>query len=456
MAAFQDHSFQESGFQPAFNDDSRPKMDLAYLISLARRRVLYFTTPFFLAVVVAFAVAEAQQPLYRAQGEILLESPAVPPDLVHPTITELPDERFEVIKRRILASDNLMNLVNEHDLLANVRKTMPSYVVLTLMRSRVKLTPVTLELTQPGTATSAFTVSFDDEVPAVALQVTNELLNQILSQDSSRRTSNATEVTKYLEQEVKRLQHEHDAVMAQIEAIKQQPPNKAQALSEETKANMKTLAALEAELVQKSTVYSDEYPAVKQLKMKIAALKRAIAAAPQQIPASDDNQTGLATEVLKAQALNLQNDLDNANRKLAAARLGESMERNREAQHLQLIEKPELPHKPAESKKWKFFGAGIALAGILGAGSVFAAEALNGGIRRSQELAGIVDRRLIVTIPYLSFPGEQRRKRRRLFLTLLSTILFTVLAMAVIYAVAKGVSADLAQSWADKLIRWVS
>ena len=66
----------------------------------------------------------------------------------------------------------------------------------------------------------------------------NEFLTSILSQDAATRTNNAAETTKFLEREVKRLQGEHEAVIAQIEAAKQRPDQE-QTQSEEAKAQLK-------------------------------------------------------------------------------------------------------------------------------------------------------------------------------------------------------------------------
>ena len=111
-------------------------------------------------------------------------------------------------------------------------------------------------------------------------RVANDFLTAILSEDASSRTNSAAETTKFLEREVKRLEQEHDSVIAQIENIKRHPPDPEDTASEELKTKTKTLAELEATLVQKSSVYSDEYPEVKSLKKKVAALKRAIAEVP--------------------------------------------------------------------------------------------------------------------------------------------------------------------------------
>jgi capsular polysaccharide biosynthesis protein len=445
MAALQDYGSQPSALQ----DDSSQGLDLSSIIGVAKRRYHYFVIPFLLIALAGFVVIKRLPPTYQAQGEILVESPAIPPDLVHPTITELADQRFAVIKDRIMAENNLVAMMNKYNLFPKARASMPAYLVLDLMRSSVKLAPAPLEMSQPGSSTSAFTVSFDYEDPTLALAVTNDFIRQILSQDTSRRTSDASEITKFLEQQVKSLQDERNTVIAQI-AAQTQPGQKKQAVSEEIETQMKALGELEAELVQKSMVYSDEYPAIKDLKRKIAALKQVIASAPPPAavsvtdPTDDDNN--IAVKALEQQELNLEKDLDEANRKLAAARLGENMEKNQQAEHLQLISAPELPHQPVGPKKPKMFGMVIAFAGMIGGGAAFAAEMLDRSIHSSRDLARIVDPRLIVTIPYVFVSGEESRRRRKIIL--LSVALAAAIMAAVIALVlSKGTFIDLGGLW---------
>jgi hypothetical protein len=439
-------TIQDYGYQPsAGNDGSSQNFDLAHIIGIIKRRALYFTIPFLVAIMAGVAIIEIQRPIYRSQGEILVESPAIPPDLVHPTITELPDERFEVIKQRIMANDNLSAIINKYDLFPKARGSLPEFRLIDLMRTRVLLTPVPLEMSRAGSITTAFTVSFDYEVPSVALQVASHLIDQILSQDTSRRTTNATEAAQFLKQEVKRLQQEHDAVVARLEAIRQRPPDRKQAVSEEAKAQVKALAVLQQELVEKSMVYSDEYPVIKELKKKIAALKQAIASEPQAavIAVDDPRRPDIGTQVLEQQELNLEKNLNDANQKLAAALLGESMEKNQQAEHLQLIASPDLAHDPVRPKKLKLLAVALALAGMIGAASLFAAEMLDRSIHRTRELAAIVDPHLIVTLPYISTPGEDRQRRRNFVLICL--VLVTGLAIVIAIAVAKGLSFDFAR-----------
>ena len=437
------HSSQQS----VLYDDRDQSSDLSYFIAVLKRRILFFAIPFLVVIILGIVFIKSQRSVYRAEGELLVESPQIAPDLEHFTIKEFAEERFEIFRQRILAASNLMAMVEKYNLFPDERQSQSTFQILGLMRSRVQLKSLPPAANSPSIA---FVLSFNYEVPDLALKVTNDFLTQILSEDASSRTNSATETTKILENEVRRLKDEHDAVVAQIAAIKQKRPDPQQVISEEAKAQIKALADLKADLVEKSSVYSSEHPVVRDLKKKIAALKNMIAAAPPQI-ASTNDETGkpdVTTAVLMQQQADLQRSLEDANHKLTAARLGESMERNQQAQHLQIIQYPELPHKPAAPKKLQWLAITFALAGMIGAGAVFAAEKLDGSIRSSRELAGIVDRHLIVTIPYLFAPGEERRKQFTFIL--LCTALVAIFAVVVI-ASASIKRSSINSAWINQL-----
>jgi len=441
--------------QSAVYEDDGQGFDPSHYIGILKRRILYFAIPFLLVVMSGFGIVSIQRPIYQSEGKILVEAPEIPPDLVHPTITEVANERVQVIQQRITARDNLMAVVNKYNLFPRERQWMSGTELLDLVRSRMTIKPVDLDaLTAvPGSPTIAFTLSFDYEVPGLAMAVANEFLTSILSQDADTRTNNAAETTRFLEREVKRLQDEHDAVDAQIAAAKQRPPDKQQAQSDETSAQIKDLAQAEADLVQQSAIYSDEYPVIRNLKKKIASLKHSIASAPQ--PAANDSQSSdVNLLALSRREVDLSKTIEDENRKLTTARLGESMERGQQGERLQVIEQPSVPSKPVRPQKLKWFAVAFALAGMIGAGSVAAAEMMDGSIRNSRDLSRIVDRHLIVTIPYLSTPGEQYRKRRNI--VLLCAVLIGVLAAAIAFAVTEGISVDFSffdRSWLDAITR---
>jgi len=130
------------------------------------------------------------------------------------------------------------------------------------------------------------------------------------------------------------------------------------------------------------------------------------------------------------------------------------MERAQQGERLRVIEQPSVPQKPVRPQRVKWYAIAFALAGMVGAGAVFAAEMLDGSIRGSRELARVVDRHLIVTIPYFATPGEQYRRRRNFIL--LCTALIAIFTGLVAIAVISGVSVDflwLDRPWLDTFTR---
>lgn len=445
--------------QPAAYEDRAQAFDLSYFIDLLKRRFLYFLIPFSLLATLGFVVVAMQRPIYRAEGQVIVESPEIPPDLVRPTITQLADERVAVLKQRIMAKDNLFAVAHKFNLFPHERATLSPTVFIDLMRARIEIKPLALELMRPNSppmpnsTTTAFTLSFEYEDPALAMQVADEFLAEILSDDAARRTSSAAEATKFLDQEVKRLQGQHDAVVTQIEALRRRPPDETEAVSEGVKAQMKSLADLQAALVEKSAVYSDQHPVIKNLKKNIEALKRVIATAPHGalVTGRGGKQEDVATEVLEQQLTDLDKSLQDANSKLAAARLGETMEKNKQADHLRVLEQPSLPRSPVRPKKLKWFAIALGLAGMMGASCVFAAEMLDGSIRRSQQLASIVDRNMIVTIPYLYLPGEQIRTRLKYAFVCIALVAVVVTAVSSVEIKHTSIDfAGLSQYWPTK------
>src|ERR1700733_10443311 len=103
--------------QSTVYEDDGQGFNLSHFIGILKRRILYFAIPFLIVVMGGFAIVAIQRPIYRAEGKILVEAPEIPADLVHPTITEVANERVQVIQQRIMARDNLMDVVHKDNLI---------------------------------------------------------------------------------------------------------------------------------------------------------------------------------------------------------------------------------------------------------------------------------------------------------------------------------------------------
>src|SRR5581483_6811480 len=367
-----------------FDDVGGQRLGIAHYWSIAKRRALYFLLPFALALLLGAFVTAIQRPIYESEGKVLVESQQIPIDLVKPTVTDSANERIQVIQQRIMTRDNLLTLVKKYQMFPHERQFMSDTELLDLMRQRTAFTLVDINSARPTTSTIAFTVGFQYENPQVTLSVTNDLLTLILSEDARNRTNRATETTSFLMHESQRLQGELAAIEGQITGSKTKPPNGADT-NDPIKMQIAELTKLKEELAQMSSTYSAEYPGIKALKRKIAAMEKLVAQAPS--PAIQQANAGLVELERRASAIEKQ--LEDTNKKLEQARLGERLERDQVSERLAVIEQPVMPQRPIKPNRTKLLAASFALAIAIGLGIVFAAESLDGSIRYSHELAGV-------------------------------------------------------------------
>src|SRR5215471_10558042 len=99
-------------------------LGLDYFLAIAKRRIFYFLIPCVVAFTLAASIIAVQHPLYQAQGKILVETPAIPADLVRPTVTDTAHQRIQVIQQRIMTRDNLLGIVKKFGLFASQKEWM--------------------------------------------------------------------------------------------------------------------------------------------------------------------------------------------------------------------------------------------------------------------------------------------------------------------------------------------
>lgn len=402
----------------AFGEHHGQSLNFSHYIDILRRRIFYFLLPFGLTSTLGLYIAAIQKPDYLSEGKILVETQRIAPDLVRPLVTATSNERIQLIQQRILTRDNLLSIASKFGLFPTRSG------VLDLMRQSTTIKPVEVE-GQPrvGASAIAFTVGFEYENPELAMRVANEFVTLIVDEDARSRSVRATEAVKILTAEAKDIEDKLESTQAQIFDIARRPRDSVPETPEKEKSQLTALAALKAELIQKTSVYSEAHPAVTALKKRIAAMEKSLTVS-SQVPARAQSTPADDIETLKRQRESLERRLADSNIKLAAARLSEKLDRDQQSERLQVIESPPLPQKPLKSGRLKVVGVAFALAAVLGIGVVIAAEFFDGSIRSRQQLSGVVDSHLIVSIPYMTTRSDIIKARWRAVF-----IVFTVLSI---------------------------
>ena len=446
-----------SGMQHTSLEDGRRDGGLGVYLQIAKRRIFYFLIPFVLIVSVGAALVAIQKPIYMAEGRILVESQEIPTELVHSTVPDSANQRIQVIQQRIMTRDKLLAIVKKFDLFTAERQWMSGSQILDLMKERTLLRQVELNLPAAGANRAiAFTLSFEHENPELAMQVANEFLTLILAEDARARTSQATETTRFLEGEVKRLETDLSATETKISELRRRPRDPGQEVPDQVKTRAQMLAELKSELIQKASIYSDAHPAVQALRSRVAALEKVVAKeTTSAAPATPVVSVESEIEAQERQVASIDKSLEEANRKLTLARLGERMERDQQAERLRVIEQPTVPQKPVRPNRMKLLTMAFAVAGMAGLGAVFAAESFDKTIRGSHELLDVIDSHLIVTIPYIATKAETLKNKGKiaLLVAVLAVMVLAGIAVALYFGPPVDVSSLLNRAWVDILTR---
>lgn len=306
-----------------------------YARGLLRRLWIPILT-FLIGAPLAAGFAYILPPVYVSTARILVESQQIPSALAKSTVTASAAERLEIIRQRLLTRQNLIDVIEELDVYAEAEGMSLASKIGRMRES------IAFENVEAGAAprrrgapvqVSAFTISFEDNRPARAARVANELVTIVLEQNIRTRSEQATETLDFFDREVERLAAELLAVESEIIAFKRdnatalpdgipsmreelqvitqrgfERSQRQIALSEQQRALEERLArgfyasapesqlspeerqlrALRNQLTQRRAVLSASHPEIRALQAQIAALEAEIRPA----AAEDENSTG--------------------------------------------------------------------------------------------------------------------------------------------------------------------
>lgn len=221
-----------------------------YLDIFIRRKYLVIIPFIFLSLITLLVVSKLPSS-FKSEGLILIEAQEIPTDLVKSTVTSYADQRIQVIKQRIMTTENVMEIVKKFNLYNYATaKSQPSQLV-SLFKANMSVQMVEANVTDPRSgrqkkASIAFKVSFLDPSPKVSQLVANELVTKFLTENTRTRTERAAETQLFLEDEAKKFQQKIQNLEKNIADFKNEYSD---SLPELLSYNLSTIERLENELV---------------------------------------------------------------------------------------------------------------------------------------------------------------------------------------------------------------
>jgi polysaccharide chain length determinant protein (PEP-CTERM system associated) len=329
---------------------------------ILKRRKWIIILPAVIVFLIAAIVAFALPPVYRSTATILIEEQEIPKEYAMSMVTSYVEQRIQTYNQLIMSSSRLIEIINRFNLYADLRKRRTIEEVIEEMRNDIKFQTISPQVIDRRTgrrtaATIAFSVSYEGEKPNVVQQVANVLASLYLEENLKVREEKTAGASRFVEEELARVQGSLAAQDAKIAAYKQKHINSLPELSQmnlqeldrlertieqseiqlrsvkEREGALQTqlagispllaapdkdrLKELRAKLVFLKTRYSDQYPDMIKTKAEIAELEaRLHVSGKESPPDKPDNPAyiSIATQLSSAQL-----EIDSLKKQIAVA-----------------------------------------------------------------------------------------------------------------------------------------
>jgi polysaccharide chain length determinant protein (PEP-CTERM system associated) len=310
---------------------------------------------FGISAVIAFVLPA----VYRSTSTILIEDQEIPPELVMTTVTSYAEQRLQMLNQRIMSTPKLLENINRFHLYSDLKARKTTEEIVAKMRKDIKMETISADVVDrrtgsPKQATIAFTLSYSGKDPNVTQQIANVLASLYLEENIKVREQQTTGATKFLEEEMKKVQANLRSIDARISDYKERnisvlPELVSMNLSEQAQTEtalmqlneqVKTLREREstireqlgkmteadvnpdkvrlnemrAKLAELQTRYSDQYPDVKKLKVSIPKLQ-------EQLETQDDTTSASRLQnpqyaMFSAQLAGTKSEIESARRQI--------------------------------------------------------------------------------------------------------------------------------------------
>jgi succinoglycan biosynthesis transport protein ExoP len=519
----------------------QPSGNIEQYLGMLRRRRWWIVLPAFLCWLVVWGISWALPTAYESQATILVVQPNVPEQYVVPNVTMSLQEQLASMEQQILSRPRLQTIIDRYHLYKNSSSWLGPVDPVEQMRKDIEVDPLLIDTKggRPGELT-AFQILYKAPTPRLAQVVDSDLASLFIDENLRTQQQMSQSTTDFLESQLKdarqKLQEQEQRVSAFKEKYLGQLPSQMQSnvqilsgmqgqlqaleqaldraqqqklylqsmldqyRSTETAIDNgstavtpatldKQIKALELQLADARSHYTDNYPDVIALKEQIEKTKKLeqqMAAEANAAPKSDSKKSDsanaavvdpqLAAPIMQVQSqlkanqlqildyqkqitdlqgrindyearLNLTPvreqeyqeisrgyDESEANYAALLKRLNESqlatdLQEQQQGQHFQLIDPANAPLQPFSPNRLLISLGGLAGGLMLGIGLTLLKELTDIRVRQEKDLADVVSARILVGIPQLLTQKEVRRRRR---LTLVEGVGMAVLTLGMV------------------------
>ncbi len=196
-------------------------------ISILKRYIYPMLAIILIGSILSYLIAMTLPHVYKSTATILIDQTAMPKEIVTSMVTNYAEKRIQIIKKKIMSSENLKNMIDKFNLYSEEREKSSIRSIIDTMRENTHLEMIGGEtIIDPNTGkpvkpTVGFDLSFDSKSPAIAQQITNEFVNLYLDNNLQYRAKINEAATKFLNNETNKLRDEIAEVEKKLAEFKE-------------------------------------------------------------------------------------------------------------------------------------------------------------------------------------------------------------------------------------------
>jgi polysaccharide chain length determinant protein (PEP-CTERM system associated) len=211
-------------------------------LDIGLRRKWYIIIPLVICALGSFGVYKYLPKVYKATTLILVQPQAIPENYVRATITDTVANRLNTISQEILSRTRLEKVIQEFNLYAEIRKSLPLEEIIEIMRKAIE---VKVQEPRRDATTNSFSVSYEGEEPKTVMMVTNKLASLFIEENLRVRESRAEGTSEFLIKELESIDEQLKRKEQDIRNFKERTMGQ---LPQQLDANLRILERLQQQL----------------------------------------------------------------------------------------------------------------------------------------------------------------------------------------------------------------
>lgn len=404
-----------------------PIQSIEDFVAFLRRRATLLTLIIGVGCVLSVIYALRQPHVYQATSVVQIQTAKIADTLAPTTVATTPERRLQTVEQQVFARDNILALIEQHGLYAELDLTDLEKVTRFRELTRLNWIESADAVTLRDRLISGFNLSVQAGSPETAVAVTNQMIDQMVSLAKEGRLERTQTTLEFFIEREAVLTEEVEALQARIARLKAENELTISGGLEFRRIEISSLQealldiergqlALQAELER---LESGEQLRVTERRME--ELRTEIANLESQRSVLRARMAALATELealpeieqemslLEERLARLQDQQAEALRNRADAETAHRLELSDQAERLVVIERAVPPDYPIGPGRKMLAAQGGVLSVVLAFGLAFLLELRRPAIRTAAQMEREVGLLPVVEIPHFASPHELTR-----------------------------------------------